>query len=170
MRTEAKASPRRQAALRTISCGRDIAALVNALMPVVLEGLVSRQGPGDPNSRNRVEKRMGIGPKSDCGGGAWRENAFPIIALTGANELRVQSQPWRRSFMKLRHLALIGTFILVGSAQAGEDQAVARACKADAQHMCAGKTGQDLQQCLKGNQEKLSANCKEAVSKLPPKS
>jgi hypothetical protein len=38
--------------------------------------------------------------------------------------------------------------------------------------MCSGKTGQDLQQCLKSNQAQLSANCKEAVSKLPnaPKS
>jgi hypothetical protein len=76
--------------------------------------------------------------------------------------------------MKLRHIALIGAFVLVGVAQAGqeEDRAVARACKADASHMCAGKTGQELQQCLKSNQEKLSSNCKDAVSKLPnpPKS
>jgi hypothetical protein len=72
--------------------------------------------------------------------------------------------------MKLTHLALIGAFVLVGSAQAGEDRAVAKACKADAEHMCSGKTGQDLQQCLKSNQEKLSSNCKDAISKLPPKS
>jgi hypothetical protein len=72
--------------------------------------------------------------------------------------------------MKLRYFALIGAFVLVGVAQAGEDRAVARACKADAEHMCSGKTGQELQQCLKSNQEKLSSNCKEAVSKLPPKS
>jgi hypothetical protein len=69
--------------------------------------------------------------------------------------------------MKLRHLALVSALILVGIAQAGEDRAIARACKADAEHMCAGKTGQDLQQCLKSNQEKLSSNCKDAVSKLP---
>jgi hypothetical protein len=74
--------------------------------------------------------------------------------------------------MKLKHLALIAAFVLVGSAQAGEDKAVARACKADAEHMCAGKTGQALQQCLKSNEAQLSSNCKEAVSKLPnpPKS
>ena len=74
--------------------------------------------------------------------------------------------------MNLRYLALIGAFVLVGVAQSGEDRAIARACKADAEHMCSGKTGQALQQCLKSNQAQLSANCKEAVSKLPnpPKS
>jgi hypothetical protein len=72
--------------------------------------------------------------------------------------------------MKPRYFVLIGALALVGVAQAGEDRAVARACKEDAQHLCAGKTGQELQQCLKSNQEKLSSNCKDAVSKLPPKS
>jgi len=77
--------------------------------------------------------------------------------------------------MKPKYLALLGALALVGVAQAQErageeDRAVARACKADAQHLCAGKTGQELQQCLKSNQAKLSSNCKDAVSKLPPKS
>lgn len=74
--------------------------------------------------------------------------------------------------MKLTHLALIGAFVLIGSAQAGEDRAVARACKAEAEQMCSGKTGQALQQCLQSNKEKLSSNCKDAMSKLPnpPKS
>ena len=74
--------------------------------------------------------------------------------------------------MKLTHLALIGAFVLIGSAQAGEDRAVARACKADAEAMCSGKTGQALQQCLQSNKEKLSSNCKDAMSKVPnpPKS
>jgi hypothetical protein len=80
--------------------------------------------------------------------------------------------------MKLIHLALVAALMVGGYADAQrqgasrEDQAVARACKEDAQHMCSGKTGQDLQQCLKSNQAQLSSNCKEAVSKLPnaPKS
>jgi len=74
--------------------------------------------------------------------------------------------------MKLAPLALMAAFGVVGLAQADEDRAVARACKADAEHLCSGKTGQELQQCLKSNQEKLSSNCKDAVSKLPnpPKS
>lgn len=78
--------------------------------------------------------------------------------------------------MKLLRVALIAGCVASGYAQAQqagqEDRAVARACKADAEHMCSGKTGQELQQCLKSNQAQLSSNCKEAVSKLPnpPKS
>ncbi|MBV8145784.1 MAG: hypothetical protein JO184_12310 [Gammaproteobacteria bacterium] len=77
--------------------------------------------------------------------------------------------------MKVTHLLAIGAFVVVGSAQAQtqegrEDRAVAKLCKDDAQHLCSGKTGQALQQCLKSNQAQLSSNCKEAVSKLPGKS
>lgn len=78
--------------------------------------------------------------------------------------------------MKLVHITLIAACLVSGSAYAQqgprteqEDQAVARACKDDAQHLCTGKTGQAMQECLKANQAKLSANCKQAVSKLPPK-
>ena len=73
--------------------------------------------------------------------------------------------------MKLSHLVLIAGVALGAcsqvQAQESADRAVARACKADAQKMCSGKTGQELQQCLKSNQAQLSSNCKEAVSKLP---
>ncbi len=76
--------------------------------------------------------------------------------------------------MKLAYVTLIAASLVSGYAYAQtrteqEDQLVARACKDDAQHMCSGKTGQQLQQCLKSNQAQLSANCKQAVSKLPPK-
>lgn len=74
--------------------------------------------------------------------------------------------------MKLVYVALItacvaGGYVQAQTQQGREDKAVARACKDDAQHMCSGKTGQELQQCLKSNQAQLSSNCKEAVSKLP---
>ena len=79
--------------------------------------------------------------------------------------------------MKATYVLVIGACLIGGYAQAQtqegrEDKAVARACKDDAQHLCSGKTGQALEQCLKSNQAKLSSNCKEAVSKLPqqPKS
>jgi hypothetical protein len=79
--------------------------------------------------------------------------------------------------MKLTHLVLFAAGLAGGYVQAQttapsqamtpahEDRAVARACKADAQHLCAGKTGQEAQQCLKSNADKVSANCKEAMSK-----
>jgi hypothetical protein len=74
--------------------------------------------------------------------------------------------------MKLIHLLVIGAFVAGGFAsaqtqQGREDRAVAKLCKDDAQHLCSGKSGQQLEQCLKSNQAQLSANCKEAVSKLP---
>jgi len=77
--------------------------------------------------------------------------------------------------MRLVYVALIAACVAGGYAQAQtqqgrEDRAVARLCKDDAQHLCAGKSGQALEQCLKSNQAQLSANCKEAVSKLPGKS
>ena len=80
--------------------------------------------------------------------------------------------------MKLTHLALICGVALGACTQvqaqerAREDRDVARLCRADAEKMCSGKSEQELTQCLKSNQEKLSSNCKDAVSKLPnpPKS
>lgn len=78
--------------------------------------------------------------------------------------------------MKLTDLVLLAAFLASGYAQAqttttppsqNEDKAVARACRADAQHLCAGKTGQEATQCLKSNQSQLSSNCKEAMSKMP---
>lgn len=81
--------------------------------------------------------------------------------------------------MKLTYVVLIGAFVLGGYAQAQrqhaaptqQQQEVAQACRAEAQHLCAGKTGQEAQQCLQANQAKLSSNCKNAMSKVsPPKS
>jgi hypothetical protein len=80
--------------------------------------------------------------------------------------------------MKLTHLVVIAGVVFGACTQveaqdrAREDREVARLCRDDAQHLCSGKTGQELQQCLKSNQEKLSSNCKDAISKLPnpPKS
>ena len=77
--------------------------------------------------------------------------------------------------MKLPFVVLTATFALAGYVQAQhaagtpEEKAVARACRADAEKTCAGKTGQEMQQCLKSNSEKLSADCKNAMSKLPAK-
>ena len=76
--------------------------------------------------------------------------------------------------MRVSYVLVIAVCLVSGYAQAQtqqgrEDRAVAKLCKDDAQHLCSGKTGQALEQCLKSNQAQLSANCKEAVSKLPGK-
>jgi hypothetical protein len=49
--------------------------------------------------------------------------------------------------------------------QAARD-AVAKNCANEA--ACTGKTGREMFQCLRANTDKLSASCKDALSKLPP--
>ncbi len=46
-------------------------------------------------------------------------------------------------------------------------QAVRDTCAADAKTYCDGKTGREMMMCLRENAEKVSAPCKEAMSKLP---
>ena len=73
--------------------------------------------------------------------------------------------------MKQTCLAVIAALMMSGYAQAqavsAAEKAVTRACKAEGDRLCAGKTGQDMTQCLQSNKDKLGANCKDAVSKLP---
>jgi hypothetical protein len=79
--------------------------------------------------------------------------------------------------MRLSYLVVIATLVAAQFSQAQaqegrrEDREVARACKADAEKLCSGKTGEEARQCLQSNSAKLSSECKTAVSKLPaPKS
>ena len=80
--------------------------------------------------------------------------------------------------MKLTHLVVLAGVVFGACTQVEaqdtrrEDREVARACRADAEKMCSGKTGEELHQCLKSNQAQLSSDCKGAISKLPnpPKS
>jgi len=51
--------------------------------------------------------------------------------------------------------------------QAARD-AVLKACATDSSTTCSGKTGREMFQCLRANTDKLSAGCKDALSKLPP--
>jgi hypothetical protein len=50
--------------------------------------------------------------------------------------------------------------------QAARD-AVAKACATDESTLCSGKTGREMFQCLRTNSDKVSAGCKDAMSKLP---
>jgi len=45
--------------------------------------------------------------------------------------------------------------------------AVLKACKGDLEKLCPGKHGPDAVACLKSNEDKLSSECKQAVSKAP---
>ena len=44
--------------------------------------------------------------------------------------------------------------------------AVRQACAADVQSLCAGKQGHEAMMCLRSNPDKVSAGCKDAMSKL----
>lgn len=50
--------------------------------------------------------------------------------------------------------------------QAARD-AVRKACADDSKSLCADKRGREAMQCLRGNADKLSAGCKDALAKLP---
>ncbi len=46
-------------------------------------------------------------------------------------------------------------------------EAVRKACASDMQSLCADKQGREAMQCLRTNSDKLSADCKDALAKLP---
>lgn len=46
-------------------------------------------------------------------------------------------------------------------------QAMMQACAADAKTLCDGKQGREMMQCLRGSADKVSAPCKDAMSKMP---
>ncbi len=46
-------------------------------------------------------------------------------------------------------------------------QAARDACAADAKTLCDGKAGREMMMCLRENADKVSAPCKDAMSKLP---
>jgi hypothetical protein len=46
-------------------------------------------------------------------------------------------------------------------------EAVLKACDADAKSTCSGKQGREMFQCLRENNDKLSAGCKDAMGKMP---
>jgi hypothetical protein len=78
--------------------------------------------------------------------------------------------------MKLRTLVLLAAAMAAPSlyaqappapspeAQAARD-AVTKNCANES--ACTGKTGREMFQCLRANPDKLSAPCKDALSKLP---
>jgi hypothetical protein len=80
--------------------------------------------------------------------------------------------------MKLTYVAPMALLIGAGCLQAQTpassltpDQkaaihAVAKACKGQGKQLCPGKTGQEMAQCLKSNADKLTPDCKNAVSKV----
>ena len=46
-------------------------------------------------------------------------------------------------------------------------EALRQACATDVQSFCAGKKGHEAMMCLRSNQDKVSAQCKDAMAKMP---
>jgi hypothetical protein len=46
-------------------------------------------------------------------------------------------------------------------------EAMRQACAADAKTLCEGKMGRESMMCMRENADKLSAPCKDAMSKMP---
>ena len=79
--------------------------------------------------------------------------------------------------MKLRTLILIAALAGAGQAyaqppapspeMAAAREAMQKACAADMTTLCAGQTGREAQQCLRAAGDKVSAPCKDAMSKMP---
>ena len=46
-------------------------------------------------------------------------------------------------------------------------QAMMQACSADMKTLCDGKQGREMMQCMRDSADKVSAPCKDAMSKMP---
>lgn len=79
--------------------------------------------------------------------------------------------------MKLRIVLIAAALLTAAAAQAqppapspeaqAARDAVRKACADDSKSLCADKQGREAMQCLRGNADKLSAGCKDAMAKLP---
>jgi hypothetical protein len=79
--------------------------------------------------------------------------------------------------MKVSSLLLVASLLAAAAVQAQtppaptpEEQAardaVRKSCAADIQSLCADKKGHEAMMCLRSNPDKVSAGCKDAMSKL----
>jgi hypothetical protein len=79
--------------------------------------------------------------------------------------------------MKLSALSLCASLVAITLAQAqppapspemqAAREAVRKSCANDSKTYCADKKGREAMQCLRENSDKVSADCKDALSKMP---
>ncbi len=79
--------------------------------------------------------------------------------------------------MKMRTIAFAAALLAAAAAQAqppaptpeqqAAREAFRKACADDSKTLCADKQGREMFACLRSNADKLSAGCKDAMSKLP---
>jgi hypothetical protein len=76
--------------------------------------------------------------------------------------------------MKLRPLViLVPLWLTAGGVQAqtasnsADVQNARKACRSDAMKLCPGKRGNEAAACLRSNSDKITADCKSALAKVP---
>jgi hypothetical protein len=75
--------------------------------------------------------------------------------------------------MKLPSVLILGALTLATGAQAqtaassADVQNARKACRSDAMKLCPGKRGNEAAACLRSNSDKITAECKSALAKLP---
>ena len=79
--------------------------------------------------------------------------------------------------MKLRITLALAALAVAGAAAAqppapspemqAARQAMMQACSSDMKTLCDGKQGREMMQCMRGSMDKVSAPCKDAMSKMP---
>ena len=80
--------------------------------------------------------------------------------------------------MQLRTIVFAAALLAAAAAQAqpaaptpehlAARAAVHKACADDSKSLCGDKQGREMFACLRSNADKLSAGCKDALSKVPP--
>ncbi len=75
--------------------------------------------------------------------------------------------------MRLVSVSILVTLTLAALAQAqtapssAEVQNARKACRSDAMKLCPGKRGNEAAACLRSNSDKITADCKSALAKVP---
>ena len=75
--------------------------------------------------------------------------------------------------MKLPSVLILGALTFAAGAQAQtapsspEVQNARKACRSDAMKLCPGKRGNEAAACLRSNADKITAECKSALAKVP---
>jgi hypothetical protein len=75
--------------------------------------------------------------------------------------------------MKLASLVILTLLTLNAGAQAQtapnpqDVQNARKACRSDAMKLCAGKRGNEAAACLRSNSDKITADCRNALAKVP---
>ena len=76
-----------------------------------------------------------------------------------------------RITLSLAALAVAGSALAQPPAATPEMQAaraaMRQACAADMKTLCDGKEGREMMQCMRASADKVSAPCKDAMSKMP---